>query len=98
MYADAKHKEIEKQMKAHVKVYGVYGFIYCTKKAKSGPLEMGINCKDMALRGLKFDMSHPFSMKLEKRLNLVKMVSVIFTRGSKRLVYKILYDFNSNFV
>ena len=81
MSADAKHKEIEKQMKAHGKVYDFDGFISCIKKTKYAPLERGIN----VFRGMKSDMSHRFTQKLEQRLNLHKMVSVRFTRGSKKL-------------
>ena len=61
MSAGAKHKEIEKQMKAHGKLYDFDGFISCIKKAKSAPLEMGINSEDLAFRGLKSDTSHHFT-------------------------------------
>ena len=89
MSADAKHKGIEKQMKAHGKMYDFDGFTSCIKKAKSEPLEMGINGEDLAFCGLKSNMSHHFIKKLEQRLNLDKMFSVGFTRDSKKLQYKI---------
>ena len=98
MSADAKHNEIEKQMKEHGKKYDFDGFASCIKKAKSEPLEMGINSEDLAFCGLKSNMSHHFIKKLEQRLNLDKMDSVRFTRGSKKLLYKIYYDFHRNFV
>ena len=50
---------------------------------------MGIKGEDLAFRGLESDTSHHFIKKLEQRLNLDKMVSVGFTRGSKKLQYKI---------
>ena len=87
MSADAKHKEIEKQIKAHGKIYDFDGFTSCTKKAKSEPLEMGINGEDLAFCGLKPNMSHHFIKKLEQRLNLDKMVSIGFTRDSEKLQY-----------
>ena len=87
--ADAKHKEIKKQMEAHGKVYNFDGFISCIEKAKSEPLEMSINDEYLAFRGLKSGMSHHFIQKLEQRLNLDKMVSIRFTRGSKKLQYEI---------
>ena len=89
MPADAKHKGIENQMKAHGKMYDFDGFTSCIKKAKSEPLEMGINGQDLAFCGLKSNMSHHFIKKLEQRLKLDKMVSVGFTRDSKKLQYKI---------
>ena len=89
MSADAKHKGIEKQMKAQGKVYDFDGSISCIKKAKSEPLDMGINGEDIAFRGLKSDMSHHSTKKLEQRLNLDKMVSVGFPRGSRKPQNKI---------
>ena len=76
-------------MKAHDKVYDFDGFISCIKKAKSEPLQMGINGKDLAFRGLESNTSHHFIKKLEQRLNLDKMAGVGFTRGSKKLQYEI---------
>ena len=61
MSADAKHKEIKKQMKARGKVYDFDGFISCIKKAKSAPLEMGIKSEDLAFCCLKSDTSHHFT-------------------------------------
>ena len=58
MSADAKHKGIENQMKAHGKMYDFDGFTSCIKKAKSKPLEMGINGEDLAFYGLKSNTSH----------------------------------------
>ena len=73
MSADAKHKGIEKQMKAHGKMYDFDGFTSCIKKAKSEPLEMGIKYgEDLAFCGLKSNMSHHFINKLEQRLNVDK--------------------------
>ena len=76
-------------MKAHGKMYDFDGFNSCIKKAKSKPLEMGINGEDLAFCSLKSNRSHHFVKKLEQRLDLDKMVSVGFTRGSKKLQYKI---------
>ena len=59
-------------MKAHGKMYDFDGFTSCIKKAKSEPLEMGINGEDLAFCGLKSNMSHHFIKKLEQRLNVDK--------------------------
>ena len=69
MSADAKHKEIEKQMKANGKMYDFHSFNSCTKETKSEPLEIGINGKDLTFCGLKSNMSHHFIKKLQQRLN-----------------------------
>ena len=45
---------------------------HASKKAKSEPLEMGINGEDLAFCGLKSNMSHHFIKKLEQRLNVDK--------------------------
>ena len=70
-------------------MYDCDDLISCINKAKSEPLEMGIYGEDLAIRGLKSDMSHHFIKKFEQRLHLDKMVSVGFTRGSKKLECKI---------
>ena len=96
MSADAKHKDIEKQMKSLGKVYDFADFITCIKSAKCEPLEMGTNDGTLAFREWKSGMSQHSLRKLEQIPYLDQMVSVRFTRGSNKLEYKT--NFNSDFV
>lgn len=88
MAADAKHKQIQQQMRGKGKVYDFEDFQACVSKARCEVIAMPFS----SFREWKSGMSPYALKKLQNRPYLEKMVHVKFIRGSDEIYFRNSFD------